>query len=464
MAEVSTSIWDSRLVRRIDLFGAIVAVLVLGRLVWVEDIGWLVAVVGGLFVLLLASVKWPYGALVMLFAMSAGSGFQFELFGLNAHPEHIAVGIISIAFLISVLLRKASVRIDSLDYWILAYVVITVFSSAFTSPAPASTLRWALQSFLAIIPYFILRVLVRDETTLRNTFYILLAVGTVESLYGIVSYLSYHLFGTTFGMVIEMYGDVSAPQGSMVEPNLFGAYAAACAVAFLALFSAGERMRRLALAGFLVTSVAMFLSFSRAAFLAFVIVAGWMFLRSKPSGNRGRTKKLVFVAVGLLLVVVMLGTTSAGAIVKQRFADLASSGLVEDDTAMVRSFAIFEALQDIPKHPVVGSGASSLQLTFDMAQYIPGWDRAIWIGNLAVRVLHDSGILGLIALVGFFVSIWIKTRSGLRNSVGHSAILLGLWAGALLYCITFQATDGTILAFSWIHFGILASAATLSRS
>jgi hypothetical protein len=79
-------------------------------------------------------------------------------------------------------------------------------------------------------------------------------------------------------------------------------------------------------------------------------------------------------------------------------------------------------------------------------------------------VLHDSGVLGLIALVGFFVSIGIKTRSGLRNSVGQSAILLGLWAGALLYCITFQATDGTILAFSWIHFGILASAATLSRS
>jgi hypothetical protein len=46
--------------------------------------------------------------------------------------------------------------------------------------------------------------------------------------------------------------------------------------------------------------------------------------------------------------------------------------------------------------------------------------------------------------------------------VGHSAILLGLWAGALIYFITFQATDGTILAFSWIHFGLLASAATLS--
>jgi O-antigen ligase len=462
MAEVSTSIWDSRLLRRLDLFGAIVAVLVLGRLVWEEDISWLVAVAGGLLVLLLASVKWPYGAFVMLFAMSAASGFQFELFGLNAHPEHIAIGIVSIAFVIWVLLHKVNFKLDSLDYWILAYVFVTIFSSAFTSPAPASTLRWALQSFLAIVPYFFIRALVRDKTTLRNTFYILLAVGTAESLYGIASYLSYQLFGTTFGMTIGIYGDVSAPQGTMVEPNLFGAYAAACAVGFLALLSSGERMRRLALAGFLVTSVAMFLSFSRAAFLTFVIVAGWIFLRSKPSGNRGRVKKLVFVAVGSLLVVVVLGATSVGAIVKQRFTDLASSGLVEDDTAIVRSFSIFEALQDIPKHPIVGSGASSLQLTFDMSQYIPGWDRPIWIGNLAVRVLHDSGILGLVALTGFFISVWIKTRSGLRNQFGRSAILLGLWAGALLYCITFQATDGTILAFSWIHFGLLASAATLS--
>ena len=303
----------------------------------------------------------------------------------------------------------------------------------------------------------------RDETTLRKSFYILLAVGFAESCYGIVSYLSYQSFGTKFGMVIDQYGDLAVPDGTIFEPNLFGAYTAACAVGFLALFSISERNRRLALAGFFVTSVAAFLSFSRAALLALVVVAAWMFFRAKPSGNRARTRKFAYVAIAVLIVVLVLSATTIGGILQQRFVDLVSSGLTED-TTIVRYFAIYEALQDIPSHPIVGMGASSLQLSFDISQYIPGWDRGIWVGNLPIRVLHDSGILGLVAITGFFVSLWRRFRSGLRNKVGHSAILLGLWAGALIYFITFQATDGTILAFSWIHFGLLASAATLPPS
>jgi hypothetical protein len=464
MAEVrSTSIWDSRTVQRLDLFGAVVATFVLARLVWVEDIGWVAGVTVGLLVILSTVVEWPYGAFVVLFAMSAGSGFQFELFGLNAHPEHIAVGLISIAFVFSLLLRKANVRLDSLDYWILGYVGMTVFSSAFASPEPASTVKWALQSFLAIIPYFIIRALVRDAAALKKTFYILLAVGFAESCYGLASYLSYQLFNTTFGMAIGQYGEIAVPYGTIVEPNLFGAYAAASAVGFLALFNTLERSRGLALAGFLVTSLAVFLSFSRAAMFALILVAGWMFLRVKPSGNRIRTRKLAFVVVGLSLLAVALGTTAAGGILRQRFTELISSGLA-DDTALLRYATILEALKDIPGHLVIGNGANSLQLTSNLGHFITGEDRATWVGILPIRVLHDAGILGLMMLAGFFVSLWLRVRSGFRNKTRYSAALLGLWAGTLIYCITFQATDGTILAFSWIHFGLLASAATISAS
>jgi hypothetical protein len=429
--------------------------------VWVEDVGWIAGATAALIVILLTAVKWPYGAFVVLFAMSAGSLFQFEISGWNAHPEHIAIGLISIAFIVSIFLRKASIRLDTPGYWILGYVAVTVFSSAFASPDPASTLRWALQSFLAILPYFFIRALVRDGSVLKNTFYILLAVGFAESCYGIAAYLSYQVFGTTFGMALSQYGDVAVPYGTILEPNLFGAYTAASAVGFLALFNAWERRRGLALTGFLVTTVAVFLSFSRAALFALVVVAGWMFLRAKPSGNRGRTKKLTFVVAGVALLAVTLGATSAGGILQQRFAELISSGLA-DDTALLRYATILEALKDIPGHLVVGNGANSLQLTSNLGHFITGEDRATWVGILPIRVLHDAGIIGLVMLAGFFVSLWLSVRSGLRNKVRHSAILPGLWAGTLVYCITFQATDGTALAFSWIHFGLLASAATLS--
>ena len=112
MAEIrSTSIWDSRTVQRLDLFGAIVAIFVLARLVWEEDIGWIAGATAGLLVILLTVIKWPYGVFVILFAMSAGSGIQFELFGLNAHPEHIAIGLISVAFVIAILLHTAELKL-----------------------------------------------------------------------------------------------------------------------------------------------------------------------------------------------------------------------------------------------------------------------------------------------------------------------------------------------------------------
>ena len=40
-------------------------------------------------------------------------------------------------------------------------------------------------------------------------------------------------------------------------------------------------------------------------------------------------------------------------------------------------------------------------------------------------------------------------------------MLVALSAGALLYAISFQATDGTLSAFPWVHLGFLASAAIL---
>ena len=38
---------------------------------------------------------------------------------------------------------------------------------------------------------------------------------------------------------------------------------------------------------------------------------------------------------------------------------------------------------------------------------------------------------------------------------------MALSAGLLLYAITFQATEATILAFTWVHLGLLAAAVAL---
>ena len=161
---------------------------------------WSIALVGVAAVLLLTVTRWPYGALLVLIGMSAMPRFFVEIFGWNARPEHFAVAIVSVAVGLWLLRHKREMRLEKLDYWVVAYVVINYASSAFGSSVPSATLRWALMNNLAILPYFLIRLLIRDLETLGRAFRILLSVGIAESAYGILCYVSHHVLGTVAGM------------------------------------------------------------------------------------------------------------------------------------------------------------------------------------------------------------------------------------------------------------------------
>jgi len=451
--------WESGLLKGLEAICAVVLLGILCRLATEESLSWIAWVAAGIFLLLLIVARWPYGATLALVGTSVMPYFFVEIFGWKARPEHFASGIIFVVVVAWLLVGKRRARLDTLDYWILAYVAINFISSAFGSPAPASTLRWAFQNSLAILPYFLIRLLVQDRKVLQKTFRILLIGGFIESIYGICCYFSHQVFGSSVGIALNQYGSLAVPYGSQYEPNLFGAYTACGAVLFLALYLSAPQRRLRTFVGFTVTSLAMILSFSRAALFAFALVGGWVFWRARPSGNRRQIKVALF-AIGLGAVV-LVGSSAVGGVLQKRFADLFSEGLAED-TALIRYVVIAEALNEIPQHPLLGSGTSSLQLTFDLGQYVPEWAGIpTWVGNLTVRVLHDAGFLGLTMLLGFFISLCSRVRREIRGTSREIPILLGLWAGALLYCITFQSTDGTILAFPWIHFGLLASAVVI---
>ena len=232
MAEtVLASRLESKWAQRLDRVAVIAAIVVLLRVGFEEDLTWAVWASVGVVVVLLAIIHWPYGALFLLTAASAMPVFFVELLGWKARPEHVVAGIVGLTVGLWLLFynKKSSARLEELDYWVLGYVAINFVSSAFASPVPSATLRWALQNGLAVLPYFLIRLTIQDLETLRKAFRILLGVGLVESAYGIFCYASNHLFGTSFGMSIGQYlSDVAAPYGSLYEPNLFGAYTGCC--------------------------------------------------------------------------------------------------------------------------------------------------------------------------------------------------------------------------------------------
>jgi O-antigen ligase len=452
--------WNSKAARRIDVVAVGAAICLLCRLVWQEDLGWIGAVVLFASVVVLTATRWPYGALVVLIGTSALPVFFAEIFGWKARPEHFAAVIVFLAVAVWMFLSKCGVQLDKLDYWILAFVFLNFASSAFGSSAPASTLRWALQNSLAVLSYFLIRSLVRDLSVLRSAFRVLLAVGLLESIYGILCYVLHQTFDTSIGVQVGQYlSDVAAPYGSQYEPNLFGAYTACSAVLFLALYLFQAR-RLTFLMGFLVASLAAVLSFSRAALLALIVAVSYLFWRDFRRRRKERGKRTVFFALSLVLLLI-LASTSVGGVVRERFMNLYYQGLT-DDTAISRVIVAQEALQEIPNHLILGSGTASFNLSFDWSNYVPEWaGEKTWIGNTPLRILHDTGVLGLTAFVGFFLTAAYRIRRLWKAKKGSNAILIGLSAGTLVYAISFELTDGTILAFCWVHLGLLASAVIL---
>jgi O-Antigen ligase len=454
--------WNSKWARRLDVVAGVAAICILFRVAWQEDFTWVGALVVCAAVVLLTAAYWPYGALVVLIGTSAMPVFFVELFGWKARPEHFAAGIVFVAISIWFITSKRGVRLDGLDYWVIAFVVLNFFSSAFGSSAPASTLRWALQNSLAVLGYFLIRGLVRDLKTLRKAFGILLGVGLLESLYGIFCYGSHQAFGTSLGVEVGQYlFDVAAPYGSLYEPNLFGAYTACCAILFLALYLFDGHHPWHLIAS-LIGSLATVLSFSRSALLALVIVICYVIWKDRRARrNEHQSKVVVFILAFALFLIVAF--SPVGAILQERFSNLYYEGLTEE-TTISRVIILQQALQDIPGHLLIGSGTASFNLSFDWAQYVPEWgggDTKTWIGNASVRILHDTGVLGLGAFFGFFVATWLKIRKVRKKLSRPVGLLIGLLAGTIVYAISFESTDGTILAFSWVHLGFLASAAIL---
>jgi O-antigen ligase len=456
---LSLAWYSNKLGRRLEWFGVAIAIFILCRVAMEESLGWVGWVMAGVVLIVLTVTQWPYGALVILIGMSAMPRFFVEIFGWKARPEHFAVLIVSLVVCIWLLRSNRKIQLQTPDYCVLAYVAFNYVSSAFGSSSPSEALRWALLNNLAILPYFLIRLLVRNAETFRKAFRILLAVGIAESAYGILCYFSHQAFGTTVGVSVGHYlSDVSVPYGSLAEPNLFGAYAGCTAVLALVVYLFGER-RFGYLMCFFVASLAAVLSLSRAALVALVVAVGWVYWRARHArvGHRSRAATLV-VAVGLILLIV---GPAVGGVVQQRFGDVFSQGLTEDTTAL-RLIETYQALQEFSEHPLIGTGTASLQLSFDWGKYIPDWGiYQSWVGNITVRILHDSGLLGMAAFLGFLGSLCWKIRLGLRGRTSRAPMLVALSAGALLYAISFQATDGTLGAFPWVHLGLLSSAVML---
>jgi hypothetical protein len=427
-------------------------------LLWPDASGTTALLVGAAVAVPIAVFWMSYsaaGAITALVIGSAAPRLYVEIGGLKARPEHVICGILCISILF--LRKKRSQPIQWIwpDYLLMAYAALNLFSSLFMSIAPRQTIKWALQQVLVILAYFFLRVLVEDRAGLHKAVMALLAVGTATVAYGIICFYSNLFFGTEFGMTIGQYGDTSAPYGLQYEANLLGSYSGALAVMMLVMYLYDHRRRFLM--GFTLALAGMAISLSRGAlgatFIGLSAVAIFSFKKRLVTPEvRSSLVKAMFFALLVVLPAVIPQYA-------ERFNTIDIGEPTVDPNTLTRVVQVTSAFDEVLNHPLLGGGTSSFQLTFDWQSLGEEWEEQGWIGNTEMRVLHDTGIVGLVIFVAFLVLLYRQSRKVLNSE--SSPELVALLASALVYCVSFQATEGTLLAFPWVHLGLIGCAVSI---
>jgi O-Antigen ligase len=397
----------------------------------------------------------PGVAIAALVVASAAPRLYLEIAGLKARPEHIIGGILCISVLFIWKARRMPVRWMAPDYWLAAYAGLNIFSSLFTSQAPMQTIKWAVQQVLVIFAYFLLRVLIEDQARFRKAFAVLLVTGAITVGYGVFCFYLNLLFGSEFGVTIGQYGDIPATYGLQYEANLLGSYSGALCMLMLVMYLFEGRRRYLI--GYAVALAALAISLSRGAVGATLVgfLAVLLFSRRKRLVTRKSVSALAIATMCALVVVLP--------VVFQHYSERFSTVDIADPTAdpdtLTRVVTATSAVDEVLKHPILGGGTSSFQLVFD-SELLGADPGQGWIGNTELRVLHDTGLVGLAVFVGFLVSLVRNSRKLLKQET--NPYLIALLAAALVYSVSFQATEGTLLAFFWVHVGLIGCAIAVS--
>jgi O-antigen ligase len=211
----------------------------------------------------------------------------------------------------------------------------------------------------------------------------------------------------------------------------------------------GSRLALLASIGLVVA--ALVLTFSRGAFVGFIVV-NLLFLVWRRSA-----KTLVFF--GLLVSIALLWLP---AVVYDRALTGAGEGLNSISAGRVEGLWL-PLLPEVMRSPIYGSGLGSIMWSEPMRS--GGGANVLQVThphNAYLQALLDMGALGLILLCAYFFHVWRGFRT-LRLDPDLSPALRGLYQGAaaaLLALLASNLTDGSLTprpeqALQWLVIGMM---------
>lgn len=159
---------------------------------------------------------------------------------------------------------------------------------------------------------------------------------------------------------------------------------------------------------------------------------------------------LALVALGGVYVLSSSSPTFEA--IQQKAGDLVN---INTGTGRARLNETSIALEDWKTSKVLGLGIG----TFN--QHHPQPEKTNYIGNIYLRALYESGLLGAVLLVAFLLLLFWPNRSLLYASGDLAAVSRALTFGGAVLLVAYAATDATLFIWPWILFALIRASRVL---
>lgn len=415
------------------------------------------AAVGAATIVVLTLMPWRL-LFVLLSLAAIANVYRIDVASVTFQPAHLVLIPLALrVFLVTSTIERP--RWHWPETVIVAFIAIQGVSSLLFSPDRLRSVLVAGLLALGVLAYLTTYFGLATRNRLLWAARVVLVASVVNSGIALLALAAHYLVGTSWGVST---GGVGAPAAGLAhEYNIQGSMSAAAAIGFLLLLRDRNPLfsRWLTIAGFSVCLAALVASLTRGAWIAFAValLASLIFRRRRVVGHsRLAALGVMSLAVGLgaLAVISVATVPSDGTSPNALFARGTNLVNVGTGSGQNRVSEWQIALDEWPRSPVVGLGTNTYGQRHAAPKKTPQNAKGAYLGNLYIRTLYDSGLIGLL-LLGSFMAYILWPRRMLRVSTGELAPVA--WAFTYMYltlAVAYVVTDASFQIWPWIIIGV----------
>lgn len=344
-----------------------------------------------------------------------------------------------------------------------AYLVSSVLSIAYLSPAVGAEIRHLYDRvFIPMVLYALIRILRPGREELRRFMVLLVVLMASQAAFGLIQWIAPGMLPDRF---LGRAGERTT--GTLDHANVFGIVMLwAGTLALHISRTVSSRYSPLGIPMFVLGVGMAFLTFSRASWLAAVVIVMAMFVVYPVAA-----KRTVAAGLAVLIVFAMVGGTGfVGGYFQERFYSEAS-----ERSALSRLPVVFASVRMFEAKPLTGWGYGNFD-TYDRQfqssvsdLFVPEKDHSSH--NLFLTIAAEQGTVGIVTYLGA-AAYWLaktpKALSRLRtNGLFGKRFLIALWAVLLGHVIVNNFSNMTVsfgLAVWWLSLAMIANLITDAES